>query len=139
MLVSDVDVPFNAPHTLAFRAAGERFAALRDALRSACERGDGEALRACWRTSIGGYRAKRAQARWRVPAATLLELTDELQQACSKIEREPFAEAQPEPGDLEALRAQCKRIEQLTNSADSRITTTRPGSHVMIRRSRLAR
>jgi hypothetical protein len=121
VLVHTVDVPFDGPQTLAFRAPGTRFEALRAALRAAFERGDGGPLRESWRASIDGYRAARANAAWRVPRATLLELVDELRRACARAERDAPVEGglyDAAPSDLEALRAACDRVERLARAAD---------------------
>jgi hypothetical protein len=56
-----------------------------------------------------------------VPRATLLELVDELRRACARAERDAPVEGglyDAAPGDLEALRAECERVERLARGAE---------------------
>jgi hypothetical protein len=114
-----VDVPYDGPQVLAYRAPADGVRALREALRIAFEHGDGTPLRQQWRRHIDGYRAERAATWWRVPRATLLELVDELRKACARAEQEgdPDGGDSLEPECRAALRAECDRWSEIAERA----------------------
>lgn len=116
MITDWVDVPFDGPQTLAFRVSARRLAVLREGLRAAYERADGEALREAWRAHYPAYDERRRRLGWRVSAATIRGLLGELRTALDKVRRES-AELHLIEDYLENLGRQLRRWEPLVDAA----------------------